>query len=58
MTGIKRPLLVTDEGLAGAAMIQSALEALGHAALFGAVRGNPASSHVEAGLAAYRARRP
>jgi alcohol dehydrogenase class IV len=55
MTGIKRPLLVTDEGLAGAAMIQSALEALGHAALFGAVRGNPASSHVEAGLAAYRA---
>jgi alcohol dehydrogenase class IV len=55
MTGIKRPLLVTDEGLAGAAMIKSALAALDHAALFGAVRGNPASSHVEAGLAAYRA---
>ncbi len=54
MTGIKRPLLVTDEGLAGAPMIHSALAALGHAALFGAVRGNPASSHVEAGLAAYR----
>jgi alcohol dehydrogenase class IV len=55
--GIKRPLLVTDEGLAGAPMIKSALGALGAlkgAALFGAVRGNPASSHVEAGLRVYR----
>ena len=53
--GIKRPLLVTDEGLAGAPMIKSALAALKNAALFGAVRGNPAWSHVEAGLRAYRA---
>jgi alcohol dehydrogenase class IV len=53
--GIKRPLLVTDEGLAGTPMIKSALAALKDAALFGAVRGNPASSHVEAGLRAYRA---
>jgi alcohol dehydrogenase class IV len=55
--GITRPLLVTDEGLMGASMIKSALAALKDAALFGAVRGNPASRHVEAGLAAYRAGR-
>jgi alcohol dehydrogenase class IV len=53
--GITRPLIVTDEGLVGAPMIKSALDALKDAALFGAVRGNPASSHVEAGLRAYRA---
>ncbi len=52
--GISRPLLVTDEGLVHSPMIRRALEALGDAALFGAVRGNPASSHVEAGLHAYR----
>jgi len=53
--GIKRPLLVTDEGLTTAPMIKSALAGLDSAALFSAVRGNPASSHVEAGLRAYRA---
>src|SRR6202142_1644243 len=53
--GIKRPLIVTDEGLVGAPMITSALAALKDAAVFGAVRGNPALSHVEAGLRAYRA---
>jgi alcohol dehydrogenase len=53
--GIKRPLIVTDEGLVNTPMIKNALEALKDAALFGAVRGNPAASHVEAGLAAYRA---
>ena len=53
--GITRPLIVTDEGLIGAPMIKNALAALKSAALFGAVRGNPASSHVEAGLRAYRA---
>src|SRR5277367_2108740 len=53
--GIARPLIVTDEGLVGAPMIKSALVALKDAALFGAVRGNPALSHVEAGLRAYRA---
>src|ERR1039458_1124671 len=53
--GIRRPLLVTDEGLIGTPMIKSALAALEDAALFGAVRGNTASSHVEAGLRAYRA---
>ena len=53
--GILRPLIVTDEGLSASPMIKSALGALKDAALFGAVRGNPAASHVEAGLAAYRA---
>jgi alcohol dehydrogenase class IV len=53
--GIKQPLLVTDEGLVGTPMIKSALATLKNAALFGAVRGNPAWSHVEAGLRAYRA---
>ncbi len=36
-------------------MIKNALGALKNAALFSAVRGNPALSHVEAGLRAYRA---
>jgi len=53
--GIRHPLLVTDEGLAATPMIKSALAALKDAALFGAVRGNPGLSHVEAGLRAYRA---
>jgi hypothetical protein len=52
--GMQRPLIVTDEGLVGAPMIRKALEAVKNSALFGAVRGNPASSHVEAGLDAYR----
>jgi alcohol dehydrogenase class IV len=55
--GIERPLLVTDEGLKEAPMIQRALAAVPQGQLFGAVRGNPALSHVEAGLAAYRAGR-
>jgi len=55
--GITRPLVVTDEGLVNAPMIKQALAALNDAALFGAVRGNPASRHVEAGLRAYHAGR-
>jgi alcohol dehydrogenase class IV len=54
-TGMKRPLIVTDEGLIGASMIRNALSAVKDSALFGAVRGNPALSHVEAGFRAYRA---
>jgi alcohol dehydrogenase class IV len=52
--GMTRPLLVTDEGLVNAPMIRSALAAVPGAALFGGVRGNPASRHVTAGLDAYR----
>jgi alcohol dehydrogenase class IV len=54
-SGIRRPLIVTDEGLVNAPMIKNALGTLKDAGLFGAVRGNPALSHVEAGLKAYRA---
>ena len=53
--GIRRPLIVTDEGLIGTPMIKSALAELKDAALFGAVKGNPALRHVEAGLGAFRA---
>jgi alcohol dehydrogenase class IV len=52
--GMRRPLIVTDEGLVSTAMIKNALAAVKDSVLFGAVRGNPASSHVEAGLRAYR----
>jgi alcohol dehydrogenase class IV len=52
---IKRPLIVTDEGLTDTPMIKNALGAVKDSALFGAVRGNPAASHVDAGLAKYRA---
>jgi alcohol dehydrogenase class IV len=52
--GMIRPLIVTDEGLVNTPMIRRALADLKNAALFGAVRGNPASSHVEAGVKAYR----
>jgi alcohol dehydrogenase class IV len=52
--GIRRPLLVTDEGLSPRPMIKAALATLEHAVLFGAVRGNPTSSQVEAGLRAFR----
>ena len=53
--GIKRPLIVTDEGLVKSPMIERTVASLQDAVLFGGVRGNPASSHVEAGLRAYRA---
>jgi alcohol dehydrogenase class IV len=52
--GMKHPLIITDEGLVNSPMIQHALKNLKNSALFGAVRGNPASSHVEAGLRVYR----
>ena len=53
--GMKRPLIVTDEGLIASPMIKNALAAIRNAVLFGAVKGNPDLSHVEAGLRAYRA---
>jgi len=57
LADMSHPLIVTDEGLVDTPMIKKALAALKDAALFGAVRGNPASSQVEAGLRAYRAGR-
>jgi alcohol dehydrogenase class IV len=55
MAGMQRPLIITDEGLLHSPMIQSAAADLKNSAVFGGVRGNPASSQVEAGLRVYRA---
>ncbi len=56
--GLRRPLLVTDEGLAGLPMVQRALgmlQAEGYkATLYGAVQGNPTGAQVEAGVVVYR----
>jgi alcohol dehydrogenase class IV len=58
-TGIARPLLVTDPGLAKLAMVQSALKACGDAglgvALFSGVKANPVEKNVTDGLAVFRA---
>ena len=55
LLGIKRPLLVTDEGLRTAPMVQQALALVPGSSLFADVRGNPVAANIEAGLAAYRA---
>jgi alcohol dehydrogenase class IV len=52
--GIRRPLLVTDEGLAEASMVRRALGLVPGTALFARVRGNPVAVNIEDGLAAYR----
>lgn len=56
--GIKRPLLVTDPGLAVLPMISAAIEANAAAgvptAFFSDVRANPVAANIEAGIAAYR----
>jgi alcohol dehydrogenase class IV len=51
---MQRPLIVTDRGLIGHAMLQRAVTMLPHGALFGEVKGNPTASNVAAGLEAYR----
>jgi alcohol dehydrogenase class IV len=57
--GIHRPLLVTDPGLAGLAIIEQAVAAAEAAglpvAVFSEVRANPVGANVEAGVAVYRA---
>ena len=55
LLGIKRPLLVTDEGLRAAPMVQHALSLVAGTGLFADVRGNPVAANIDAGLAAYRA---
>jgi alcohol dehydrogenase class IV len=55
LLGIKRPLLVTDEGLRTAPMVQQARALVPGTGLFADVRGNPVAANIEAGLAAYRA---
>ena len=53
--GIKRPLLVTDEGLRDAPMVRAALALVPGTGLYSGVRGNPVAANIEAGLAVYRA---
>jgi alcohol dehydrogenase class IV len=52
--GMARPLLVTDAGLAGSAMVAAALRTLKTNAIYGDVRGNPVARHVEDGLKIFR----
>ena len=56
--GISRPLVVTDKGLAGLAMIRDTVAMLADAglgaALYSDVQGNPVAANVDAGLIAYR----
>lgn len=58
LLGMKRPLLVTDPGLARLPMTASALEILRQAGLepdiFSDVKPNPTGANVDAGVAAYR----
>jgi alcohol dehydrogenase class IV len=59
--GVRRPLVVTDKGLAALPLPRELLDVLGAAglepALFSEVAGNPVESQVTAGVAAYRAHR-
>ncbi|HVO00517.1 MAG TPA: iron-containing alcohol dehydrogenase [Steroidobacteraceae bacterium] len=55
LLGIRRPLLVTDEGLRDAPMVRAALALVPGTGLFAGVRGNPVAANIEAGLAVYRA---
>ncbi|CAM3124701.1 alcohol dehydrogenase [Pseudomonas floridensis] len=58
VTGIKRPLLITDQFLGGTEMIRHAVEdcrqQLGHCGLFDRVKGNPTGTNVADGLEAYK----
>ncbi|PJI40965.1 iron-containing alcohol dehydrogenase [Ferrovibrio sp.] len=57
--GMKKPLLITDQGLAGSAMVKACIERNAAAGLptglFAGVKGNPTGANVEAGVAAYKA---
>ena len=59
--GLKRPLLVTDKGLAALPVFQEMLDLLGGGALapgqFSGITGNPVHSQVVAGVAAFHAHR-
>ncbi len=59
--GMQRPLLITDAGLADAAMIRAAIAGNNAAGLptglFAGVKGNPTGANVEAGVAAFKAGR-
>lgn len=54
--GIRRPLVVTDRGVADLPWFRALVESLGdaEAAVFAGIWGNPVVSQVDAGVAAYR----
>ncbi|MBV8495811.1 MAG: iron-containing alcohol dehydrogenase [Gammaproteobacteria bacterium] len=52
---IRKPLLVTDEGLREAPMVTRARTLVPGSGLFARVRGNPVAANIDDGLAAYRA---
>jgi alcohol dehydrogenase class IV len=54
LLGIRRPLLVTDEGLRDAPMVRQARALVPGTGLFARVRGNPVAANIEDGLEAYR----
>jgi hypothetical protein len=51
---MRRPLLVTDPGLADSAMVQQAAASVG-AEVFSRIKGNPSGRNVDEGVAAFRA---
>ena len=57
-TGMKRPLIVTDKGLADSSVIEKARSALAKSgvpvAVFSDVRGNPTKANLDAGIEAFR----
>ncbi|MBV9138035.1 MAG: iron-containing alcohol dehydrogenase, partial [Hyphomicrobiales bacterium] len=57
-TGMKRPLIVTDKGLADSSVIEKARTALAKSgvpvAVFSDVRGNPTKANLDAGIEAFR----
>ena len=57
--GMKKPLLITDQGLAESAMVKACIERNAAAGLptglFAGVKGNPTGANVDAGVAAYKA---
>lgn len=53
--GMKKPLLVTDAGLARLPLTRQVLDLVPAAAMFSDVRANPVGANVESGVEAYRA---
>ncbi len=53
--GMRRPLLITDAGLADLPITRDALASVAGAGLFAGVHGNPAGPDVDAGIAALKA---
>jgi alcohol dehydrogenase class IV len=51
---MRRPLLVTDEGLREAPMVRHARALVPGSGLFAGVRGNPVAANIDEGLAAFR----